>query len=50
MKRLGARRIHTKLSRVLVDDCYNPRRLNVGLPAFAMAIFHTAIILDRLAQ
>jgi hypothetical protein len=27
-----------------------PRRLNVGLPAFARAIFHAPIMLDKIAQ
>jgi hypothetical protein len=47
MKRLGASRIHTRLSRVSAMIATAPRRLNVGLPAFARAIFHAPIILDQ---
>jgi hypothetical protein len=34
MKGLGARRIHTKLSRVLGDDCYGPAAIERWLAGF----------------
>jgi hypothetical protein len=34
MKGLGARRIHTKLSRVLGDDCYSPAAIERWLTRF----------------
>jgi hypothetical protein len=50
MKGFEANCIRTILSRVLGDDCYLPRRLNVGLPAFEMAVFHVPIMFDHVAQ
>jgi hypothetical protein len=50
MKGLGARRIHTKSSLVLGNDCSSPAVIECGVPAFARAVFHAPIILDQVGK
>jgi hypothetical protein len=49
-KELGARSFTRNYLRSSAMSATVLRRLNIGLPAFARAIFHAPIILDQVAQ
>jgi hypothetical protein len=50
MKGLWAKRIHTKSSRVLGDDCYSPAVIERWLARFRDGDLHAPIILDQVAR